>query len=152
MKANESKLQNVIKSPLSISTIKNILPSNRLSNIKRSKIMRWMKKIKNCNLSANSFMINSNKTQTKLSMISITRFSTSTKESNNSKNNCIFAIPNKCSNSRKKFTISFIWSTLKLIKLIWNKFTIKSISSYFWWKFFRSSTINWPVRMFKPLS
>ncbi len=152
MKANESKLQNVIRSPLSISTIKKILQLNRHSNIKRSKIMRWTKKIKNCNLSANSFMISSKKTLTKSSMISMTRFSTSIKESNNSKNNCIFAIPNKCSNSRKKLTISFIWSTLKLIKLIWNKFMIKSISSYFWWKFFRSSTINWPVRMFKPLS
>jgi hypothetical protein len=152
MKAKESKLQNVKKSPLSISTIKKILQSNRLLNMKRSKIMLWTKKIKNCNLSANSFMINSNKTPTKLSMISMMRFLTWTKESSNSKNNCIFAIPNKCSSSRKKLTISFIWSTSKLIKLIWNKFMIKSIWSYFWWKFFRLSTINWPARMFKPLS
>jgi hypothetical protein len=152
MKANESKLQNVIRSPLSISTIKKILRSNRHLNIKRSKIMRWTKKIKNCNLSANSFMISSKKTLTKLSTTSMMRFSTLTNESNSSKNNYIFATRNKCASWRKKSAISSTWSTSKLMKLIWSKFMIKSIWSYSWWKFFRSSTINWPVKMFKPLN
>ena len=119
--------------------------------MKRLKIMRWTKKIKNCNLSASSFMINSKKTLIKLSTISMMRFSTLTNESSSSKNNCIFATRNKCSSWRKKSTISFIWSTSKLMKLIWNKFMIKSIWSYSWWKFFRLSTINWPAKIFKPL-